>query len=258
MKFNGSAEDFDSDEEDDLAGNWNDGMEQVSDNEIQQQICHSVSKARKLVRYFRKSIRAKELFKQQDGIVQETLPIDIKTRWSSTLAMLQRIVEFDKQIENVIMLLLQEVKTEAEREKLRSLVLDMRDKDIMQRLINVLVIFEEATRLLSGQENPTTGMAYVTLIGLKKFLSNENDQENAIEAKLKRSLLEKLLMYTWNSKSFASDIHFYKCSAVLDNSLFASSEMDIGNLFEEINHIKSEVSLVYLNVPVKCKVRNDK
>ena len=84
--------------------------------------------------------------------------------------MLETFIQLEAQIDNVLTQMLREANTEAERKRLRNICLDVRDKDIIVKVVRVLKVFEQATQLLSEQNYTTAGTANVTLVGLRKFL----------------------------------------------------------------------------------------
>ena len=82
LKYDQEDEDLDEDDKEDsaceLQDPWLEDILQESDEEILLQIRNSVCKVRRLVRYFRKCIRATELLQEHVECGQRKIPIDVK------------------------------------------------------------------------------------------------------------------------------------------------------------------------------------
>ena len=94
--------------------------------------------------------------------------------------------------------------------------------------------------MLSGREYSTVNMAYVTLVGLRKALDDDQEGCTGDQQSIKVSLLKQLMRYTWDSPTF--NIHFYKTAAFLDPTLLTSKRINVGGMNDVQSHLQNEVA----------------
>ena len=143
-----------------------------------------LSRCKKLVTHFRKS--TKEMYKLRER--QEMLKVpkhmliqDCVTRWGSTLAMLERLMEQQAPIAAVLM-----------DGRLRHLMPDSEDWSIIEVLVDILKPFQQATEAMSAVKYPTLSTVKPLLFKLvnRTLKANESDSAVAKEVKveIKRDL----------------------------------------------------------------------
>ncbi|PAA79670.1 hypothetical protein BOX15_Mlig008590g2 [Macrostomum lignano] len=200
-------------------------------------IASAITKIRRTAKLFRRSTRAADAFRR-DAEADTLLPLDVKTRWSSTYSMLRVYLQRYPDVDRTLCQLIQDATSDAEIKQLRSVFLRQEEKEVAGTLLAILRQFADATEMLSGQNYPTANIAYIVLYGLRQFLSAED--VNDTDRFLRRRLLEQLNKYTFESTTF--NILFYKTAAFLDNTIIASPHLNLGDMLDVQNHLKNEVA----------------
>ena len=231
-----------SDDEDDNDEEWAINVDIVDSStpaeEITDKVGATCASVRKLVSFFRRSSRAGEVLREvssnsENDFFTGILPIDVKTRWSSTYKMLTVVVKNINWIETALNTLIDESSIQSEKRRLSDLYLSRENIFLLKEIIPVLEMFKLATEMLSGREYSTANLAYITLFGLKRSLEQTESSTSADQENFKQSLLKQLLRYTWNCDNF--NILFFKTAAFLDNNLLTSNRFNLGagELFNE-------------------------
>ncbi|CAF1424086.1 unnamed protein product [Adineta ricciae] len=181
---------YDSDDEDLLS---NDGNEQIEDNWTcdiidssinivyeQELITDVLKRCRALVSMVKRSTVITLYFdtERKKKTIKRNLCTDIKSRWNSTYVMIDSKA---KQIQ-----------------KLSNYELSGDDWNTLTALHYVLKPFYHATRVMSGREYPSIGLAFSLLIRTRNFLQSHSKKENLLVKKLKQLLLKQYLHYFEN------------------------------------------------------------
>jgi len=143
-------------------------------------ISRVLGRVRKLVEHFHKSTKATYALRQKQqllGVPEHALVQQCETRWSSTFAMLERIVE---QQESLCAVLL-----DNQDRAVRSLLPDGAECSVIEELMVILKPFALATTVLSGSSYGTISIVSPLI---HKFCSNldgkEDDSENLKQLKV--------------------------------------------------------------------------
>ena len=135
---------------------------------------------RKLVEHFHKSTKATYALRQKQkllGVAEHTLVQQCETRWSSTFAMLERVVEQQQALCAVLL--------DSQDRVVRSLLPDGAEWSVIEELMVILKPFALATMVLSGSSYGTISIVSPLI---HKFCSNrdrkEDDGENLKQIKV--------------------------------------------------------------------------
>lgn len=173
-----------------------------------------LEKCRAIVVAIRKSSVLSELVHTLsiDQSINAGLIVDMRVRWNSSYKMLQRIllyqVVLDKLYEQLDSL---PGVTDQQRRKLMNSKIDGNDWNLIQALRRVLERFDEATKVLSGQNYPTLSLSYAIIISLSHYLKNRSD--DATENKIKDMLINVFDKYMIRD---GKEMALIQVSALLD------------------------------------------
>ncbi|KAL0209317.1 hypothetical protein RCL1_007257 [Eukaryota sp. TZLM3-RCL] len=123
-----------------------------------------------------------------------SLPLDVITRWNSTFKMLSAY----KQLEATIAYFLK-------KENLQHFILNDTEEKAVNKYIKVLMPFDSATKILSGDKYPTLGLVIAATVHCYSALlvEHSNDEEDIIVTaieKMKEKMLEYVpFMYNYTS-----------------------------------------------------------
>ncbi|KAL0217292.1 hypothetical protein RCL1_007873 [Eukaryota sp. TZLM3-RCL] len=123
-----------------------------------------------------------------------SLPLDVITRWNSTFKMLSAY----KQLEATIAYFLK-------KENLQHFILNDTEEKAVDKYIKVLMPFDSATKILSGDKYPTLGLVIAATVHCYSALlvEHSNDEEDIIVTaieKMKEKMLEYVpFMYNYTS-----------------------------------------------------------
>jgi len=165
-------------------------FEDVNEDEDENVIpSKSLSKLRKIVTLIRSSPQRREIFNAHciaAAKPPKSLILDVKTRWNSTMMMIERALEYKEIID---------MATTSIKE-LRRAFLEDDEWKILKELVEILVPFQQATVIMSTQSSPTlsriTGMYQALLDHLEASIER---QENTHIGKAASEGREKLLSY---------------------------------------------------------------
>ncbi|XP_022003077.1 zinc finger BED domain-containing protein RICESLEEPER 2-like [Helianthus annuus] len=119
-----------------------------------------------------------ELSKQQQ-MPNKHLILDVSTRWNATYAMLSSALEFKDVFENY-----------ADRESSYKTLPSDDDWKKVEDVCSFLALFNEATKIISGSEYPTSNLFLVELYGIKEALDkvalDENDCMRGMASEMKK------------------------------------------------------------------------
>jgi hypothetical protein len=178
--------------------------------------CKSVSNLLRRIRFFIKKLRASP--QQRDnynmqclaaGNSSNMLILDVKTRWNSTFAMLKRLVE-QKNAVNFWM------GTNPKFGKIAIGYLKLSEEEwmLVNEMVNHLSIFDESTRLISGNSYPTLSLVMPAFIEMFTYIENQmKNSEVSLRIKEALTMSHKVLSKYYN---FTDDSIFYIASVVLD------------------------------------------
>ena len=146
-----------------------------------------VTDFRKVAKYIRKSTIAKEkLDKIQNTNGPVSVDLDVRTRWNSTLHMLQKLL----QMRTPLCIFLQYLKSpEGKREFNHKKLPTIRDEDwaLIEGICIILGIFAKATAALGGEKYPTFVYSMPILRKVKMHLSNDDMfSRNSVEKDVKQ------------------------------------------------------------------------
>ena len=113
-------------------------------------VSHVLGRVRKLVEHFHKSTKAIYALRQKQkllGVAEHTLVQQCETRWSSTFAMLERVVEQQQALCAVLL--------DSQDRVVRSLLPDGAEWSVIEELMVILKPFALGTTVLSGSSYGT-------------------------------------------------------------------------------------------------------
>ena len=147
-----------------------------------------------------------------DQSINAGLIIDMKVRWNSSFKLLQRLLSyqtvFDKLYEQLETL---PGVTDQQRKKLLHSKLNGHDWNLIQALRRVLERFDEATKVLSGQNYPTLSLSYAIVFSLSYYLHNRST--DTIENEIKDLLIGSYDKYMIRD---GKQLNYIRVSALLD------------------------------------------
>ena len=206
---------FDQDDDSSASSMDTDDDENYSLSPVEMQdITITMEKCRTIITTIRKSSILSEFVHTLavDQSIKAGLIIDMRVRWNSSFKMLQRIllyqVVLDKLYEQLHSLL---GVTDQQRRKLVNSKINGNEWNLIQGLRRVLERFDEATKVLSGQNYPTLSLSYAIVNSLSHYLNNRSD--DAIENKIKELLLYSFGKYMNRD---GKEMAFIRASALLD------------------------------------------
>jgi hypothetical protein len=167
--------------------------------------CRSIGsllkKCRQLTTMVKKSSKIKNFFDrvQPTSGVCRTLRIDVRTRWNSTLKMLDSFLS----LKETVCRFFDEKESLGLRakqvQKLDRLELNSNEWSLLKILSQLLKPFDSATKLLSAQRYPTIGLCLFVVHHLKLFLE-DTDADNELQRQLKKLLLNSTIHYIDNEE----------------------------------------------------------
>ncbi|CAF1202668.1 unnamed protein product [Adineta ricciae] len=216
--------DGEEDEDEDEQFDQDDDSSSSTDNEedgnessplsIMNDITAVMDKCRTIVVTIRKSSILHEFIGilAADSSIKADLIIDMRVRWNSSYKMLQRLLLYQSVLENLYEQLnsLAGV-TDQQRRKLLNSKLNGNDWNLIQALRRVLERFDEATRVLSGQNYPTLSLSYAITFSLLHYLRNRSDDQ--LDNEIKELLLDSYSKYMIRD---GKEMAVIRVSALLD------------------------------------------
>ena len=128
-----------------------------------------------------------------------TLRMDVRTRWNSTLKMVDSFLL----LKETVCRFFDEKKSLGLRskqiQKLDRLELNSNEWSLMKILGQLLKPFDFATKLLSAQRYPTIGLCLFVVHHIKLFL-DDTDADNELQRQLKKLLLNSTMHYIDNEE----------------------------------------------------------
>ncbi|CAF2860814.1 unnamed protein product [Rotaria sp. Silwood2] len=201
ITLNNHQEDIDDLEKIDLIDdNWSTTIDTNIDlTEEIQLIVNLLKKCRSIANVLKKStvlsafIRAYTLLIQ----VNKAINIDCKSRWNSTYLLLESLIDSKE----IIIKLFNEKRTlnlrKDQLDKLCMIELKSHDWEFLTSLKYVLKPFFEATKMMSGKNYPSIGLAYHGIQKIYNFCLNNKNNNDQIKL-LKKLLLFKLNQYFYD------------------------------------------------------------
>ena len=208
-------QDFDQNDDSEPSSSSDDGDETELLHPFQMhEIGPVMEKCRKIVNTIRKSSILYDIVHiiARDSSLKGGLVIDMRVRWNSSFKMLQRLLLYQTVLDKVYEQLdsLTGI-TQKQRAKLTAARITGVEWDLIQTLRRVLERFEEATKVLSGQNYPTLSLAYAVIFSLSYYLNNRSN--DALEDQIKDILLDSFNQYMIRDGKEAAMI---RVSALLD------------------------------------------
>ena len=139
-----------------------------------------VVRCRKVVGHFKHSCiatRALEAAQDRLGLPQKQLVQEVPTRWNSTYAMLDRIIEQQTAISAVL--------AESKRAVDRDMILTSGELAVMECMIGVLKPLAQATEMVGAQKTPTLSIVQPLLTALLKKHLKVSDVEPKVALDMK-------------------------------------------------------------------------
>jgi hypothetical protein len=173
-----------------------------STNDLQQIVGGVLSKCRSTIKMINKSCNLSsymENLKDNSNDLKNSLSIDCKSHWNSTKFMITNLLKCKSligQLHSDKHILSLNYKMKA---KLSNLELTADEWFIMKSIEKVLTPFESATKMMSGQQYPTIGVAFCSIRKIKSFLES-NEESNTFINEMKDLLLEQLIHYIDDDK----------------------------------------------------------
>ncbi|CAF2116919.1 unnamed protein product [Rotaria magnacalcarata] len=203
-----SSETYDSnDEEESLLDNndeefvddWTTNVIQ-SDFDIaceQNMIIIVIKKCRGLVSMIKRSTIITLYFdtERKQANIKRNLCYDVKSRWNSTFSMIDSFLVLRQLIQKLFSYKHQLTIQPKQVKKLADYELTSDDWNVLLVLHSILKPFYHATKVMSGRQYPSIGLAFYLLTRLKNFLQQNDRKESSMEKRLKQLLLKQLLHY---------------------------------------------------------------
>jgi hypothetical protein len=154
-----------------------------------------INRVRSLVRLVRRTAFLRNSFKKesrQKNLFSDCLILDVRVRWNSTYYMLRRFIAYEDII-NRITMNPRAYSSSMGNSLVHNLKCSMLNHDEWKYIMathNVLSIFEQACRLISGKRYQTLSVGFIILVGLDHHLfhSGGDGAQNKIETILNQSL----------------------------------------------------------------------
>jgi hypothetical protein len=130
--------------------------------------------------------------------VNGDLIIDMRIRWNSTCKMITRLLQY-RPILTVFMNHLSSMEGVPPKKKQKLLKMQLSDEewDVLDNLNATLVLFSDASDMLSGSKYPSYSMAYLVIDSLYHYL--QSSATNDIEETIKHELSETFQKYVYHS-----------------------------------------------------------
>lgn len=163
----------------------------------QDMIASVIGKCRILVLMIKSSVTLTLFFdKEREKLnIKRNLCYDVKSRWNSTYCMIDSFLVLREVIEKLFNQKHNLHINSKQIKKLTSLELKSDDWTMLTALDVVLKPFFHATKVLSGRDYPSIGLAFYLLLRLKNFLEQHEKKENNINKRLKQLLLSQFIYY---------------------------------------------------------------
>lgn len=127
--------------------------------------------------------------------IKRNLSYDIKSRWNSTFAMIDSLLVLREIIEQLFNYKIYLLLKPKQRTNLARYELTNDEWNLLSDLRFVLKPFFHATKVMSGRQYPSIGLALYLITRLKHFLQRHEAKQNLIIKRLKQLLFAKLLFY---------------------------------------------------------------
>ncbi|CAF1412013.1 unnamed protein product [Adineta steineri] len=139
-------------------------------------ICRLVERIRRFIRLVRRTYFINDYFKQEAQLKQLTgdgLVLDCKVRWNSSYYMIERFLNYDDVINQVILdpRVITPKITLPMINRLKNFFLNEQEWATLIDIRNLLSQFEHACRLMSRRKYQTLSLGYLILVGLANHLS---------------------------------------------------------------------------------------
>ncbi len=164
----------------DIIDNWStdvdEDLDPLTGEEIQLQIGVLMKKCRSIVKLINKSSILMNYvvnLKQQLNI-SRSLQLDCKSRWNSTHRLIESMLIYKKIINKINSEKHDIGLNKKQTNKISSIELDQFDWKMLELIEAVLKPFDQATRLVSGSQYPTIGIAYFALVQIREYLEDLN------------------------------------------------------------------------------------
>ena len=143
-----------------------------------------LGRCKKLVEHFKKSNKETYKLREKQNMLklpEHKLIQDCVTRWGSTLAMLERLMEQQAAIAAVLM-----------DEKVRRLMPEGEEWTIIEQLVEILTPFQQATEAMGAVKYSTLSMVKPLLYKLSQITLNVNDSDTATVKQVKTTIKNDL------------------------------------------------------------------
>lgn len=114
--------------------------------------------------------------------------MDVATRWNSTFAMLQRLLE---QTSCIVAVISDDSCSKAAVNTLKNYVFTMDEHTLVEKVVKVLEPFLKATNILCAEKNPTMQKVIPVIMKLKKCIKIDEEDPDAIKT-LKLKMISEL------------------------------------------------------------------
>lgn len=171
----------------------------ASANELQECVGGILAKCRGTVKMIHKSSNLTTYVDRlkEEQQLKQCLSLDCKCRWNSTRHMIENLLQL-KQLIGQIHADKHELQlTNDGKQKLTSLELSSDEWAVLRAIEQILSPFDHATKLMSGQQYPTIGLALYAIRRIKMFLESYDDNHLFIKA-MRDLLLEQIARYIDN------------------------------------------------------------
>jgi zinc finger BED domain-containing protein 1 (E3 SUMO-protein ligase ZBED1) len=170
-------------------------------------VSNLLGRIRFVIRKLKASPSQRKAFKLQRETAEMIL--DVVTRWNSTFYMLERLIKQKKAFNNWL-----ETNPKIGKIHLGYLKLSTADWSLIDRKVEHLNVFEEATKLLSGDKYVTLSMVMPTFIELFTYIENAMNNDDVLNRI--KEVLTKAHQVSSKYYEFSDDSIFYLSVVVLD------------------------------------------
>ncbi|CAF3363879.1 unnamed protein product, partial [Rotaria sp. Silwood2] len=182
-----------------IVDNWTADVIELENNRIydQSMIISVVRKCRDLVLMIKNSVIITLFFdtEREKSNIKRNLCYDVKSRWNSTYCMIDAFLALREVIEKLFNQKHSLRIHPKQKKKLTTLEYKSDDWIMLSALHTVLKPFFHATKVLSGRDYPSIGLAFYLLSCLKNFLQQQEKKENIMIKHLKQLLLPQFVFY---------------------------------------------------------------
>ena len=191
-------------EEADVEDSWTEDIEEhvINNNLVLSTFVSGLKKVRSSVKQFsypRMHVKLQKKLHQENSQHRALPENDCKTRWNSTYDMLFKFLRIRKAIKQVLEDELEETTEKTQKKKIRTMVVNDEEVEVLNDAVRLLSVFKSATELMSTQKYPTLGLGIGILKGLCEK-SAEKEEDTEVMKALKKRINSSLTRYFYDDQ----------------------------------------------------------